>query len=328
MDRGWLWEFAVQPNECQFFELSVEGHATLKAGMYQLFGVDDRCVNHTIPVPDICEEVRQAPQQWSWSMEGVGNDTEGCHNEPLFLQNMCHDMCESTENTEWSIEFSQSVYDDETDTTVFEWTVSTSISLPENACSMIEVPAALTDVTIRMGCDCAPQSDTFLRSITDHMIPSGLAYNNYWHFDHLDVKPGESMKLQIVLKGDMRSEGFGDVTLAGGDHRCVSTLTSETTIMVPNVCENPCNFGEWSPWQLQGGCSVECGGGEQVRMRTCMSVCGEGVLVDNCPGEAYGTVPCNTHSCPIWMRSDSSSESSSDSSSSSSSSSQNNDGHH
>jgi len=236
----------------------------------------------------------------------------------LFSKHMCWDACESVAHTEWSIDFVSSEFNPQYDTTTFVWKVSTSSVLPSPTCNAYDAsPAPLTDVTVRMGCDCEPQSDTFLRSITDHMVPSGIAESNFWRFDNLDVKAGESKELTVVLKGDISMKWNGDATL-GGDHRCVSTLTSDVSIQVPNPCSNKCNFGEWTDWQLQGLCSVECGGGEQVRTRTCVSICDQSVFLDNCPGEAHGTIPCNTHTCPVWI-SGSSSSSSSDSSSSSSS---------
>jgi len=177
----------------------------------------------------------------------------------------------------------------------------------------LTTPAPLTDVTIRLGCDCEPQSDSYLQSITQSMSPTGVVENDYWRFDNLDVNAGDSMELTIVLKGQVSMEANGDATL-GGDHRCASTLLTGAEIdfvNVPNPCMDVCNFGEWTDWVLQGSCSVSCGGGEQIRTRTCVSVCDQTTPVDNCPGEGHGTLPCNTQPCPVFESSSSSSSSSS-----------------
>jgi len=192
--------------------------------------------------------------------------------------------------------------------------VNTSSTLPNPTCNMYDnSPAPLTDVAIRMGCGCEPQSETYLRSITESMTPNGVVELNFWRFDNLDVTAGDSMELKIVLNGNVTMQDSGDATL-GGDHRCASTLSGadHTFVGVPNPCSNKCNFGEWTDWQLQGSCSAECGGGEQVRVRSCVSVCDQSTPVDNCPGEAHSTLPCNTQPCPVawWSNGDSSSSSS------------------
>jgi len=325
LDRGWAWEFAVEPGECQFFELALKGHATLKSGFYQLLGTDERCVKDTILVPDICEDIRpeRHPRNWHWESHEHEdeNEPDGCKpREPLFLKDMCWDACDVIEQTEWSIEHLSSHYDETQDVTTFVWRVNTYNNLPNPSCNLFdESPAPLNDVTIRLGCDCEPQSDSYLRSITLHTTPPAVAHSNFWHFDNLNIKAGESAHLEIVLKVRMSAKDNGDATL-GGSHRCGSTLmaTNPISIAVPDPCLNPCNFGEWTDWEMHGSCSLECGGGKQARVRSCVSICDEEIIVDNCPGEAHGTVPCNTEPCPVWHtdNSDSSSESSSESSSS------------
>jgi len=270
-------------------------------------------VNNTIMVPDICEEVRpHHPQQWSWNSQSESGQCQP--REPLFSKHMCFDACDSVEQTEWSIEFVSSNFNAMAGTTEFVWRVNTSSTLPNPTCNMYDnSPAPLTDVAIRMGCGCEPQSETYLRSITESMTPNGVVELNFWRFDNLDVTAGDSMELKIVLNGNVTMQDSGDATL-GGDHRCASTLSGadHTFVGVPNPCSNKCNFGEWTDWQLQGSCSAECGGGEQVRVRSCVSVCDQSTPVDNCPGEAHSTLPCNTQPCPVawWSNGDSSSSSS------------------
>lgn len=47
----------------------------------------------------------------------------------------------------------------------------------------------------------------------------------------------------------------------------------------------------WSEWSLWGACSVECGGGVQVKTRNC-----EGPI-ETCDGPNKLTRPCNTNKC-------------------------------
>lgn len=48
------------------------------------------------------------------------------------------------------------------------------------------------------------------------------------------------------------------------------------------------SWTEWSPWSA---CSAECGGGVQVKSRTCDG------LIDNCEGLTKLTRPCNIQKC-------------------------------
>jgi len=317
LDRGWVWEVKVQPGECQYFELSLKGHTTLKTGSYQMFGCDDRCVSDSIMVPDICENV--SPSNWWWSTNTESSSSsdsneDQCDNlEPLFLKNMCFDACDYLEQTEWNITSLGSTYDSKNDVTTFSWNVSTDANLPNPSCNVLSnSPVPLSDVTIRLGCDCEPQSDRYLQSITVETIPSAVIKTDYWHFEFLDVAAGTSQTLQIVLKGNVVSADNGDATL-GGSYRCGSTLNTITpmSVTVPNPCSDSCNFGQWTDWQLIGDCSVDCGGGEQARVRTCLSVCDDETPVENCPGHDHGYTPCNTQPCPVWFTDSSSSSDSS-----------------
>jgi hypothetical protein len=306
LDRGWVWELAVEPGECQLVELALQGHATLKSGFYQLLGMDERCVSDTILIPDICENITPQPlQHWHWESHEQENENEECDpREPLFLKNMCWSACDTIEQVEWSIEFVSSYFDLTQDTTTFVWYVNTSNNLPNPSCNLYDNhPAPLTDVTIRLGCDCEPQSDSYLSSITAQTTPSAVVHSSFWHFDNLNIRAGESARLEIILKGNVGMKNNGDATVGGG-YRCGSTLTAVNpmSVTVPDPCLNRCNFGEWTDWEMQGDCSLECGGGKQARIRRCVSVCNDAIPVDNCPGEAHGTVPCNTQPCSVWLK--------------------------
>lgn len=47
----------------------------------------------------------------------------------------------------------------------------------------------------------------------------------------------------------------------------------------------------WSEWSSWNTCSADCGGGVQVKTRTC-----DGPM-ENCDGPTKLTRPCNTHRC-------------------------------
>lgn len=206
--------------------------------------------------------------------------------------------CDSPDLAEWSIAFMSSSFNKQQDTTLFTWLVSTSKTLPKDSCAPSNTPVALQNVIIRLGCDCEPQSSTYLRSITRGTSPAADIASDYWRFGNLNVAPGQTKQLQIVLQGNVTRKNNGDATLGGG-MRCVSTENA-FPVVVPNPCSNVCNFGKWTDWKKIGSCSVSCGGGEQKRQRDCVSLCNDNVLVNNCQGISNDVVPCNTQACPAW----------------------------
>ena len=46
---------------------------------------------------------------------------------------------------------------------------------------------------------------------------------------------------------------------------------------------------EWADWSSWSGCTVSCGGGSQVRIRSCRTT--------QCLGSEVDTIPCNTNRC-------------------------------
>lgn len=61
-----------------------------------------------------------------------------------------------------------------------------------------------------------------------------------------------------------------------------------THLFLDQPSDSEDSWSEWSPWST---CSSDCGGGIQVRTRTC-----EGPT-ENCDGLARLTRPCNTQKC-------------------------------
>ncbi|XP_056264783.1 hemicentin-1-like isoform X4 [Pseudoliparis swirei] len=53
----------------------------------------------------------------------------------------------------------------------------------------------------------------------------------------------------------------------------------------------------WASWQLWGGCSDSCGGGERMRVRLCNSP-PRGNGGRPCPGDSSQLSRCNAHACP------------------------------
>nr|XP_022344318.1 SCO-spondin-like isoform X5 [Crassostrea virginica] len=56
--------------------------------------------------------------------------------------------------------------------------------------------------------------------------------------------------------------------------------------------------GNWASWSSYGACTVTCGGGTQVRNRTCTNPAPQYLGAD-CVGDPSSSQSCNTHNCPI-----------------------------
>ena len=133
------------------------------------------------------------------------------------------------------------------------------------------------------------------------MIPGAVDGNGvsdfWWHFTDLYVEPGSSENISIVLKG-MIPHGMGDYTLVGDLNRCGY---GRHVIKVPDICNNRCLWGQWTPWETQwNSCSKKCGGGITRRKRRCVSVCDGKTAVMNCHGMDEEIVPCNTKMCQSY----------------------------
>ena len=55
--------------------------------------------------------------------------------------------------------------------------------------------------------------------------------------------------------------------------------------------------GNWASWGSYGACTVTCGGGTQVRSRTCSNPAPQ-YLGANCVGSITSSQSCNTQNCP------------------------------
>jgi hypothetical protein len=55
--------------------------------------------------------------------------------------------------------------------------------------------------------------------------------------------------------------------------------------------------GAWTTWGPYGSCSVTCGGGTQVRSRSCTNPA-PSILGEDCAGPSNSSRECNTQNCP------------------------------
>ena len=70
-------------------------------------------------------------------------------------------------------------------------------------------------------------------------------------------------------------------------------------LCVYSCCFRCCCFivdGNWSKWGVWGSCSQTCGGGSQMRMRTCTNPPPSGGGA-GCSGSSSQSQSCNTHLC-------------------------------
>ncbi|XP_064364124.1 SCO-spondin-like [Dromaius novaehollandiae] len=72
----------------------------------------------------------------------------------------------------------------------------------------------------------------------------------------------------------------------GGGRGCRGQSQQQRACPTDGTCAEEEPWDEWSPW---GPCSVSCGGGEQMRSRTCRQ--------RECPGLPEQSRTCNTHVC-------------------------------
>jgi len=217
----------------------------------------------------------------------------------------CDFSC-SEDNVEWNISYVSSLYNKVTDETTFTYQVYVLSSNPNISCNYHSTPSNLEYVFLRLSCDCEPESKSFLQSITKSTTPYATTDKLYWTFDTNLSNQDEPLTITIVINGNISVSDTGDVTL-GGDGRCAQF----SNMMVPNPCSNECNYGQWSDWTLYDNCTYPCGGGEQYRYRSCVSVCDGTTSVENCQGVSHGYVACNTQPCEASWSSSSSSSSSS-----------------
>ena len=217
--------------------------------------------------------------------------------EPEIPSDVCLIECDNSNHTEWDIQFVTRVYDPTNDQTSFIYKVSTANVNPDITCNLDDSVWEMQDAIIGLSCDCVPNSDEYLDWLTIHMTPQGTVHDSYWHWEHIDVTSGQSQTLNLTLKGDIPLSGDDSneligYSIVGGWLRCTTIK-----IPVPNPCLDVCQTGEWTHWSFTP-CSASCGGGYQIAMRECHSVCDNQTTIQNCDGPSHDLLQCNTHQCP------------------------------
>ena len=309
--QGWIWYEKVKAGDCNAVGIKLDGYVPVGTGTYYLYG-DDRYIVDEIQVPDPCvyrEDVFEIydkdEDDSSSSSSENGTDTdstdsssEGClPRYPMLPMEYCDLMCD-WEETEYSILFLDNSYDNNTDTTTFKWNISVSTSNVDGSCNLEDEPVTLEHVYIRLGCQCAPQSQTFLRSITKAMEPSSAEVSDlYWAWFNLEIEKGQMKTISLTLSGGDYGYDYGDATVINKNGVCSSNWMIEG---VPNPCNLECLYGQWGDWIEYGACNQDCNGGYQYHYRKCYSICDAVTEVDNCLGKSHGFVPCNTQSCDVF----------------------------
>eukprot|EP01083_Nonionella_stella_P020680 57392_1 len=309
LEKAWIWgDLEVGAGQCQTLTMTLMGYAEAVSGNYFLEG-KDKYEEGKIAVPNPCNgdlDHQLYPMPHVPSRDSYPNPKAAqCHDEesmdpyyPSYCKGFCH-----PKQMEYDIKFVERKYSKGSDKTTFTYSLSTlkPVHLPKDFCSYYPFGLAipLKELHLSVPCECQHmiQNGNTLFSLTDGMMP----YNEkdgvsefFWHFTELDVKVGQTKNITIVMNG-MIPFGMGDYTVVGDMNRCGY---GRHVIRVPDICNNRCLWGQWTPWDTQWhSCSKKCGGGITKRSRKCVSVCDGKTPVFNCYGEAEETTPCNTNEC-------------------------------
>ena len=217
----------------------------------------------------------------------------GKSKELIYFPESCSLYCDPSE-MEYSIELTNIIYNNSTDTTQFIYDVSTNIDPPGGMyCSMVKYTQPMNELHIGLPCDCVlhTNSTEYLNGIIYDFSPSnGYISDNQIHWIHENIIPGESKQYSITLYGKLDAS-LGLYTI-GGNKRCGGSY-----IDVPNPCSDKCLFGQWTEWEYYGECSKQCDTGYIKRKRKCVSVCDGVSHNNNCIGISEQNIPCNTHEC-------------------------------
>ena len=169
----------------------------------------------------------------------------------MFPEEFCAFEC-MLDHTEWNITYDGKTFNAGSESTTFQYTVTISDNLPDIACGTNTEPQGLDFISIRLGCNCNPDTKIFLKSITRSLDPYGSTEDLFWCWYPENMAAGESVLVEITLTGSEEIPiGYGDVTLGGGK-RCVSVQN----IAVPDPCASTCLQGQWADWNEWGDCSA------------------------------------------------------------------------
>nr|ADD22403.1 cnidarian egg lectin isoform c [Hydractinia echinata] len=144
------------------------------------------------------------------------------------------------------------------------------------------------------GLDCTrlgPNSST--RACNEHACPINGGFSKWGKYGVCSVKCGSGMQLRRrTCTNPSPQYGGLDCTRLGPN--------SSTRACNEHAC--PINGG-FSKWGKYGVCSVKCGGGMQLRKRTCTNPSPQyGGLDCTRLGPSSSTRACNQHACPILLK--------------------------
>ena len=95
------------------------------------------------------------------------------------------------------------------------------------------------------------------------------------------------MGVQVYLQVSYEEMVYTNIVGSDAKLSCVSHIHN---IMMSTPKFVLGGLGSWSSWNRWSSCSLSCGGGTQVRTRTCSG--------SGCAGQSRQTRRCNTNSCP------------------------------
>eukprot|EP00485_Elphidium_margaritaceum_P008447 CAMPEP_0202695886 /NCGR_PEP_ID=MMETSP1385-20130828/9334_1 /ASSEMBLY_ACC=CAM_ASM_000861 /TAXON_ID=933848 /ORGANISM="Elphidium margaritaceum" /LENGTH=1763 /DNA_ID=CAMNT_0049351965 /DNA_START=212 /DNA_END=5500 /DNA_ORIENTATION=+ len=257
--EGWLWFEQVSAGECQNFDVVIRGHAQMHEGVYKLFGMDGRYEVGMIQTPNPCYFNADNPfdddDDKNKNKTDTDTDTDDTDSDVMpnkcgsrsmeFAEKTCDFLCDYNAS-EFSGEFVSRLYNEDRDETVFTYQISTDSV--DNGCHPNEEPVTADFFFVRVGCDCEPMSSTFLTSITKDMQPYGTVGDVYWLWHDIQVRPGQSLLVNLTLVGDI-PYSVGDLTFAGDSPNGYSFCSNDWHHEgVPDPCDDRCLYGQWTEW--------------------------------------------------------------------------------
>ncbi|XP_072048167.1 A disintegrin and metalloproteinase with thrombospondin motifs adt-1-like [Amphiura filiformis] len=148
------------------------------------------------------------------------------------------------------------------------------------------VPPTLPPSSYCIGIDVQPDGGPCNSQACPVIIPP--QWNNWGPWDYCSVTCGGGIRERTR---DCNDPDPFDFTQCQGP-----ASERDPTLCNRDECPQPPVWNEWQPW---GGCSLPCGGGEQVRIRTCYDEQpNDGRFC--APGNSIQSQDCNTQVCAAW----------------------------